>query len=242
LKRAIDKDVKYGASASKILFKHSPGVLDAAGIVVFPDGLSIGRGRFEPETCCNEETEVFFASGCCALYRRAMLEDIRVEEEYYDEDFFAYADDTDLGWRARLRGWGCIYVPGARVYHAHSASSGTYSPLKAFLVERNRMWLEVKNFPFSLIISGCFYTLLRYGYQAYGALSGKGAAGAFSNQYSKWQLIGILFRSYLFALAGFPKMLRKRRYIQSRRVINKREVLYLTRSYGIDARSIAFAG
>jgi len=240
MRRAIDRDVKYGAAASKILFKDSPGVLDAAGIVVFPDGLSIGRGRLEAEGCCSLETEVFFASGCCALYRRAMLEDIKVGDEYYDEDFFAYADDTDLGWRAQLRGWKCIYTPNALVYHAHSASSGNYSPLKAFLVERNRMWLEVKNFPLSLIMNGYYYTFLRYFYQAYGAFSGKGAAGAFSEEYSKWQLITILLRSYIVAITGLPKMLRKRKQIQARKITKKGDILDLMRAYGIDARSIAF--
>lgn len=240
MKRAIDKDVKYGAAASKILFKDSPSVIDAAGIVVFPDGLSIARGRLEPEACCKEETEVFFASGCCALYRKAMLEDIKVGNEYYDEDFFAYADDTDLGWRARLREWRCIYAPNAKVYHAHSASSSNYSPMKAFLVERNRMWLEVKNFPLSLIVKGFYHTVLRYIYQAYGAFAGKGASGAFSNEFSKRQLIVILLRSYIFAIFGLPKMMRKRKQIQARRIIKKKHILSLLQVYGIDTRSIAF--
>ncbi|MCX5842556.1 MAG: glycosyltransferase [Deltaproteobacteria bacterium] len=242
MKRSIDRDARYGSSASKIYLKDSPGTVDAAGIVVFPDGLSIGRGRFEPGFLYENEEDVFFSSGCCALYRREMLEDVKIFGEYYDEDFFAYAEDTDLGWRARLRGWKCVYAPTAAVYHARSASSGNYSPMKAFLVERNRMWLEVKNFPFPLIVSGHFYTLLRYACQAYGALSGQGAAGAFSKQYSKRQLIGILLRSYALAAAGFPKMLKKRRQIQARKLIGIREILNLMRSFGIDSKSIALAG
>ena len=242
MKRSIDRDSRYGTSASKIYLKDSPGTIDAAGIVVFPDGLSIGRGRFEPGSLYEKEEEVFFSSGCCALYRREMLEDIRIFGEYYDEDFFAYAEDTDLGWRARLRGWKCVYAPTAVVYHARSASAGKYSPMKAFLVERNRMWLEVKNFPFPLIVYGHFYTFLRYAYQAYGALSGQGSAGAFSKEYSKAQLIWILLRSYAFALAGFPKMLKKRRQIQTRKVIGDRDILNLIRKYGINAKRIALSG
>jgi GT2 family glycosyltransferase len=242
MKRAIDKDLRYGTAASKIYLKDSPGIVDAAGIVVFPDGLSIGRGRFEPGSLYEKEEEVFFSSGCCALYRREMLEDVRISDEYYDEDFFAYAEDTDLGWRARLRGWKCVYAPTALVYHARSASAGKYSSFKAFLVERNRMWLEVKNFPYPLIVYGHIYTFLRYAYQAYGTLTGQGAAGAFSKEYSKGQLIGVLLRSYVFSIAGFPKMLKKRKQIQARKLIGIREVLSLMRMYGINTRSIAFSG
>jgi len=242
LKRSVDKDPGCGASAPKIYLKDSPGIIDAAGIVVFPDGLSIGRGRFEPGSLYEKEEEVFFPSGCCALYKREMLEDIRIFDEYYDEDFFAYAEDTDLGWRARLRGWKCAYAPAALVYHAHSASAGTYSSLKAFLVERNRMWLEVKNFPLVLIAYGHIFTFRRYMYQAYGAIAGKGAAGGFTRDYSKSKLVGILGKTYISAMKGLPKMIKKRRLIQRNKLKTPREVFELLKMYGIDSRTIALKG
>ena len=155
LQRSIETNDRYGACASKILFEHGDGRIDAAGLVVCPDGLAIGRGRWDLEDRYNAETEVFFASGCACLFRREMFEDIGV----YDEDFFAYGEDTDLGWRAQLAGWRCIYSPKAMVHHFHSASSGTYSHFKAYLVERNRIWVSLKNFPLPLIILGQFYTL-----------------------------------------------------------------------------------
>lgn len=176
LRRSIEKDERYGACAAKILLEFEDNLIDAAGIVVCLDGLSIGRGRLEAGDRYNEEAEVFFASGCACLYRREMLDDIGL----YDEDFFAYAEDTDIGWRARLAGWKCIYNPKAVVYHLHSATSGAYSPMKAFLVERNRIWVAIKNFPLSLIVIGQSYALWRYVFQAYGAFSGKGAAPATS--------------------------------------------------------------
>ena len=242
MKRSIDRDARYGSSASKIYLKDSPGTVDAAGIVVFPDGLSIGRGRFEPGYLYEKEEDVFFSSGCCALYRREMLEDIKIFGEYYDEDFFAYAEDTDLGWRARLRGWKCVYAPTAVVYHARSASAGKYSSLKAFLVERNRMWLEVKNYPVSMIVYGHLFTFLRYTYQAYGAFMGKGAAGEFTRDHPKSELLRILGRAYSSAIKGFPKMLNKRKWIQKNKLTSYREMFELLRIYGIDARSIAFKG
>lgn len=240
MKTAIEKDKRFGACASRIYLKGERDVLDAAGIVVCPDGLSIGRGRLEPGYFYDRDEEVFFASGCCALYRKEMLEDIKVREEYYDEDFFAYADDTDLGWRARLRGWGCIYNPRAKAYHLHSASSENYSPLKAFLVERNRMLLQIKCFPLLLVAYGLAYTTLRYLYQAYGALRGRGAAGQFTKVRPKGELVRILVRAYWGAFKEFPRMTKKRSEIQKRRTTSTREILGLLRRYGTTPREIAF--
>ncbi|MDR2018708.1 MAG: glycosyltransferase family 2 protein [Syntrophobacterales bacterium] len=242
MKKSLEKDPGFGACASKIYIADPPDTLDAAGITVFPDGLSIGRGRLEPGSLHQKEEEVFFASGCCALYRREMLEDIKVGDEYYDEDFFAYADDTDVGWRARLRGWRCIYAPSALAWHLHSASSGTYSSLKAYLVERNRIWLQVKNFPFPLILYGEFFTFYRYILQTYGAFTGRGASGAFSKTYSRGMLMLILFRAWRDSLRGLPRILAKRREIQKRRSVSTKEMFRLMKLYGIGTKEISFKG
>ena len=58
-----------------------------------------------------------------------------------------YLEDVDLAWRARLAGWRCLFIPTARVYHAHSAVLGEASPLKACLLARNKIWTIVKNYP-----------------------------------------------------------------------------------------------
>ena len=235
LKGSIEKDDRYGACASKILLEYEDNLIDAAGIVVCPDGLSIGRGRLEKGDRYNDEVEVFFASDCACLYRREMLEDIGL----YDEDFFAYADETDMGWRAQLAGWKCIYNPKAVVYHFHSASAGTYSPFKAYLVERNRIWVAIKSFPFPLLVFGQFYTLWRYMLQAYGAFTGKGAAGRFTSDFSKIKLVKILIKVYLLLWKQLPLMLRKRRVIQKRRRISSQEAFKLVRRFGISAKEIA---
>jgi len=235
LRRCIEENDRYGACASKILLEYEDNLIDAAGIVVCPDGLSIGRGRLEKGNTYDEEAEVFFASDCACLYRREMIEDIGL----YDEDFFAYADETDMGWRAQLAGWRCIYNPKAVVHHFHSASSGSYSPFKAYLVERNRIWVAIKSFPISLLIFGQFYTFWRYVLQAYGALTGKGAAGRFASDSSKTELIKILIKVYLSIWKSLPLMIRKRRAIQKRKRISNKEVYRLIRRYGISAKEIA---
>lgn len=242
MKQAIEKHAEYGACASKIYLLSHEGLLDAAGIVVYPDGLSIGRGRLERGDLYDREEEVFFSSGCCSMYRKEMLDDIRLGDDYFDEDFFMYGDDTDLGWRARLRGWRCIYTPNARLYHAHSSTSGSYSHLKAFHVERNRIWILVKYFSLALILYGQFFTLARYFFQVYGALAGKGASGAFTKEHSNRDLLEILLKVYWSALKGLPKMWKKRREILKRRAITARDMFNLLRLYGISPRDIGLKG
>lgn len=236
LKRSIEKDERYGACASKILLEYEDNLIDAAGIVVYPDGLSIGRGRLEKGDRYDEEVEVFFASGCASLLRREMLDDIGL----FDEDFFAYADEADMGWRAQLAGWKCIYNPKAVVYHLHSASSSAYSPLKAFLVERNRIWVAMKYFPLSLLIVGQFHTLGRYFYQAYGALFGKGAAGRFTKEFSKLELIKVLFSVYISVFRNLPIIFQKRSQMRRKKRISNKEIYELFKKFGISGKDIAF--
>lgn len=236
--RAINGNERYGACATRIRLKFEQGLLDAAGIVVCADGLSIGRGRLEPAERYNREEEVFFASGCCMMCRREMLEDVRIGEDYFDESFFMYADDTDLGWRAWLQGWKTIYAPDAVVHHLHSASSDNYSPLKAFLVERNRIWVQLTYFPLPTILRGVLFTAARYMFQAYGAFTGRGASGGFATSYSKTTLVRVLIEVWVGALRGLPSVWKKRRVVQKRRRIGRGEIGEALRLYGIKAREI----
>ncbi len=237
--KAISKDDLYGACASKILLEYEKDLLDVAGIAVCLDGLSIGRGRMEHKDKFNREEEVFFASDCACLYRRKMLDDIQLPGEFYDEDFFAYADETDLGWRARLLGWKSVYNPKAVVYHCHSASTSSYSPFKAFLVERNRIWVVVKNFPLPFVLPGLMYTLTRYLFQAYGVLAKKGAAGKFVGEASKRELLKILLKANFSALRGMPKMLKKRKEVFKKKRISNKEIRRLFKEFGLSAKEIS---
>ncbi len=234
--RTVRGRPEVGAVATKILLQDQPSHLDAAGIAVCMDGLSIGRGRMEEARHYNEEAEVFFVSDCVCLYRREMIEDIGG----YDERFFAYAEETDMGWRARLKGWKTIYNPRAVAYHAHSASLGSYHPFKIFLVERNRIWVAVKNFPLRFLLLGIGYNIMRYFYHAVGAITRKGAAGIFSEKTSKRKLIGVLIKANFSALAGLPQMLAQRKGILASRRISDEEVHDLFKRYGLSAKNIAF--
>lgn len=233
---AMDTAPDIGACTSKILSYDDHSVFDNAGHAVFGDGLTRGRGRLEIDRGqYDREEEVFCFSGCAALLRRAMLDDVGL----FDESFFAYCEDADLGFRARLRGWRCLYVPTAVAYHKFSASSEAFSPFKALHVERNRLWLALKDLPLPLLVLSPFYTAQRYWWQAYGALTGRGASGRFTERHSRWALVRILVTAYVQALAGLPRAWRERRVVQSRRTVSAIEVWHWFRSFGISAREIA---
>jgi len=235
LVRAADLHPDCGSFAPKILSFAERSVIDNVGHLLYPDGLSRGRGRLEADRGqYDREEEVLLGSGCAILLRRAMLADVGL----FDEDFFAYCDDCDLGLRARLLGWSCRTVPGAVVYHKYSGSAGEYSPLKAFLVERNRAWVAVKCLPWPLLLSSPFFTAARLLVQAYGALTGTGAAGRFTSSHSAAALVRIFLRSLLAALRGLPAAWRKRRAIQSRRRVDAFEALRWVARYGMGVREI----
>lgn len=144
LTRGAELSPCIGMCASKILFYHHRDRIDSAGIEVDLAGIAWNRANGARDEGGQEvQEEVFGSSAAAALYRRVMLEEIGL----FDTDFFAYLEDADLAWRARLAGWRCIYVPRARVYHHHSASAGQLNPSKGFLLGRNKVWCIAKNYP-----------------------------------------------------------------------------------------------
>ena len=236
LVRAMRRAPDIGFCTGKVLSYYDHSVFDNTGHVVYADGLTRGRGRLQHDRGQFErEEEVFAFSGCAALLRRDMLDDIGL----LDEQFFAYCEEADLTFRARLRGWRGLYVPTAVAYHKFSASTEGFSALKALHVERNRFWLAVKNLPLPLLLMSFGFTLLRYCWQAYGAFVGRGATGQFVRQHSRAALVIILLRAYFQALSGLPRVLRQRREIQARKIASTREVWTWLRRYGISARQMA---
>jgi GT2 family glycosyltransferase len=233
---AADAHPTSGMFAPKILAFDERARLDNVGHWLYADGLSRGRGRLEIDRGqYDAEEEIVLPSGCAVLLRRAMLADVGL----FDEDLFAYCDDTDLGLRARLAGWRCWAVPGAVVYHKYSAASAAYSPLKAFLVERNRAWVALKCLPAPLLLVSPLFTALRLAAQAWGALSRRGAAGRFAAAHSPLALIAVLLRAYAAALAGLPVAWRKRRVIQRRRRVSAWAAIGWLRRWGMGVREVA---
>ena len=142
---AMESDERVGACAPRILRWDDHGVIDSLGLAIDRSGTAWEwqSGQSADQDASPAVREVFGASGAACLLRRAMLDDIGA----FDEDFFAYLEDADLAWRARLADWRCLYVPAAIVYHRHSASGGEGSPFKGYHLGRNKWWMIIKNYP-----------------------------------------------------------------------------------------------
>jgi GT2 family glycosyltransferase len=221
LVRAADSHPDAGSFASKMLDFQDRRMLDGAGDALRLSGLpyrlghgELDRGQFESPDA------VFGACGAAALYRRRMLDEVGL----FDEDFFAYCEDGDLSFRARLAGYGCRYVPEAVVYHVGSASTGgKRSPRATSLGTRNSLSLLVKNLPLSVaphllpfFVAGQLTRLLT-----------AAATGT--------------LRAHLEGLTGagrhLPLMLEKRRGIQSRRKIPDADIRVAVLSSSLAATS-----
>jgi GT2 family glycosyltransferase len=210
LMRGMQAEAKIGMVASKILYMEPPHLVDSAGSEVSKAGLAWNRHNGTPENPLEVEPyEVFGPTAAAALYRRAMLDEVGL----FDEAYFAYYEDTDLAWRARLMGWRCLYVPTARVYHVHSATSRQGSPFKRYLLSRNRLWTIVKNYPspdlWLRLPEIIFYDLLSTAYRMLVERS--------------WSPL----LAHLAALRQLRAMLRQRRIIQKRRCVSSGELVCL---------------
>jgi GT2 family glycosyltransferase len=210
LHHAAAQDDRIGMVASKILLNLDTREIDSVGMLVYADGIGRqrGRGRID-DGRFDEAEEILYPSACAAMYKREMFEDIGL----FDEDFFLYCEDTDLGLRGRRAGWKAVFAPKAVVLHKYSMTGGGYSLFKAMHVERNRMWVGIKNFPFSWVMMMPFHTFLRYFFQTCGMISSRGSTARLKESHSLKDIFATGARAYISALRGLPSMLRKRKSI-----------------------------
>lgn len=146
---AIDSVPRCGSASGKLLRADESECIDSAGIVMRPTQRHLDRGAGEPDDGRYDRRElVFGVSGAAGFYRRAMLEDVAVDGEVFDEDFFAYREDADLAWRAQLLGWHCVYEPTAVASHVRRVTPERRRALPASINRmsvRNRFLLRLKN-------------------------------------------------------------------------------------------------
>jgi GT2 family glycosyltransferase len=106
-----------------LVFTARPSHANSSGIVVFRDGHARDRHFADPVEAAISAGDPFCPTAGAALYRRSMLERVRIAGGYLDRDFFMYFEDVDLGWRGRLAGYRAAFVPTARVRHRFQGSS-----------------------------------------------------------------------------------------------------------------------
>jgi GT2 family glycosyltransferase len=152
LVRELEKRPQVGAAAGKLLLKpksQNPPKLDSTGLFINRSRRQYLRGHGEIDHGQYDQPgDVFGVDGAAPLYRREMLEDIKIDGQYFDESFFAHKEDVDLAWRARLLGWGCWYTPEAVAFHERNFKPGQRDSVSNEVrvhAVKNRYYLLLKN-------------------------------------------------------------------------------------------------
>lgn len=225
-----------GQLACRVVQTEQPNFFDSTGLLLYPDGVCRSRGWQEKDLGQYERAEeVLSGHGCACALRKAMLDEIGG----FDEDFFCYLEDLDLGMRSQLAGWKCWYVPTAWVRHRKSASAGNHSVFKAYHVERNRLYCLWKWMPRFLVVVSPLFTMNRYAMQWYAIHTRQGISADFVKEYSMPRLVVLVLQAWLAALWRMPRMFRKRKQIQNMRKISVREWYELISRFKLDAIELA---
>lgn len=158
------KEKRVGGATGKLL-KEDGATLDSTGLVRGLGMRFFDRGQGERDVGQYDAMpEILGPCAAAALYRREMLEDIRMCGEFFDSSFFAFFEDVDLAYRAGRAGWVSVYVPDAVAVHRRGGS-GTSGSTVQFFAFRNRLLLLIKNMPVSELLRQApfliFYDLTR---------------------------------------------------------------------------------
>jgi len=207
LVEATQKYSEYTVFGSKLIQANNPNLLDGTGDIYHISGLAWRRDYNYPvEDSANSVEEIFSPCAAAALYSRNAFLDVGG----FDEDFTSYHEDVDLGFRLRLKGHCCLYVPEAIVKHVGSASLGKQSDSQIYYGHRNLVWSYFQNMPDYLFwIYLPSHLLANLIFMIYYSIRGQAQA---------------IFRAKLDALRGLPKALAKRREIQKTRKVKPSEV------------------
>ena len=192
---------------SKILFPN--GLVNSVGIIVRQEGEAEDMG-FEERDVYHSEMEIFGPCAGAALYSRKLLEDIRMNGDYLDSDFFVYAEDVDLAFRARLMGYRCMFNPKAVVYHFWAGTAGRYSPISIYYGRRNRFYLLVKDYPTSILLKYLPRILMK-------------EIAIFGLALIRGELM-LTIRAKMDSLKNLQRMLGKRKIIQGRKKVTDKEI------------------
>ena len=206
---AAESNPRFDVFGSKLINASAPLLLDGAGDVYHVSGLVWRMGHGIPASALQGfEYEVFSPCAAAALYRRSAL----LEVGGFDEDFFCYVEDVDLGFLLRLAGYRCLYVPPSVVHHVGSGTTGgKNSDFPIYHGHRNVVWTYVKDMPGILFwIFLPLHLAMNLVVLAVFAWRGQGR---------------VILRAKRDALIGLPGMWKKRRLVQSKRKVSLRTIL-----------------
>jgi GT2 family glycosyltransferase len=214
--RAVTRRERIGSAAGCLLRVESPNTpptgVDSAGLFIrrnrrqglHAEGVPVDKRPTQP-------APIFGPDGAAAFYRRAMLNDIQIDGEVFDCDFFIEKEDVDVAWRARLRGWESVYVPDAIGYHIRTFRPGKrkgVSPIRRAHAVRNRYSLMLKNDDLTEMRRDVLHILVyEMGVMAYLLLFER-------------ESLRVLLGAWRF----WHRLVSKRRYIRARRTVQPKEL------------------
>lgn len=168
----IIQDTNIFSCQGKMLNLRNPNIMDDGGDYYNALGWAFTIGKGKDAKKYNQKREIFSSCGGAAIYRRDLLLTLGL----FDEEHFAYLEDMDLGYRARIHGYRNLYCPQAMVKHVGSGTTGSkYNEFKVYYSARNNIYLIYKNMPvlqlllnlpfilLGILIKGCFFSLKKYG-------------------------------------------------------------------------------
>jgi Predicted glycosyltransferases len=159
LYQAMEREKEAFSGQAKMLQLHQPTLIDAAGNYYNALGWAFAKGKDKSKDLYNEECQIFASCAGAAIYRRTVLDEIGL----FDEKHFAYLEDIDIGYRARIRGYNNIYIPRAVVFHVGSGTTGSqYNQFKIRYSSRNNIYLIYKNMPTLQIIINFPFLLMGF--------------------------------------------------------------------------------
>ncbi|HEB12745.1 MAG TPA: glycosyltransferase family 2 protein [Actinobacteria bacterium] len=208
---AITREPGIGSVSSKVykLAEKEKKIFDTTGHVIFTNRLFTDRGDGELDTGQYDEVEEIF--GTCAgtgLYKREMLDDLAINGEYFDESFFMFLEDTDLSWRAQLRGWKCLYTPHAIAWHHRGGSAVRKSKLVELNNYKNRYMMILKNDSIFSLIKNIPHFIVTDTFKSLALLVR--CPPALLGWWDVWR--------------NLPSLIRKRRIIQKSRKVSQKEI------------------
>jgi GT2 family glycosyltransferase len=213
--RVMDTNTAIGTATGKIyridkdfVVKPWNKVIDSTGIYLTRNMRHLDRGSGEKDTGQYDKTEyVFGATGACCLYRREMLNDIKILGEYFDNDFFFSREDVDISWRSQIAGWKTVYIPSAVSYHLRTVLPERRSSLPKRInmhSVKNRYLLQIKNHTLHTYLKTFPYALFRE-FLVFSAI-------LLNEQYS--------LKGFFFVIRNFKKIVAKRKLIMQRRKVS----------------------
>ncbi len=206
----LESDESVGSATGKVyrLADKKAKTIDTTGHIIFRNRLFADRGEEEQDVGQYDSVEEVF--GACAgvgIFKREMLEDVRVEGEYFDESFFLFLEDTDLNWRAQLRGWKCLYVPTAVAWHWRGGTAERRTRLVEVNNYKNRYMMLIKNDSGLSALKNIHHFIATDTLKSLALL--RRYPGALLGWIDVWR--------------NFPALIRKRRIIQRNRTVTQAE-------------------